>query len=58
MTRGARDILGEMLAKDEEETEQGRWGETADYSTSVSPVKGEREGRRLRQQEPPSAALL
>ena len=55
MTRGARDILGEMLAKDEEETEQGRWGETADYSTSV---KGEREGRRLRQQEPPSTALL
>lgn len=45
MTRGTRDILGEMLVKDKEETEQGRWGETADYSTSVTPVE-RREGKK------------
>lgn len=56
MARGARVILGEMLAKDKRQ--QGRWGETADYSTGVTPVNGEREGRRLRQEEPPSTALL
>lgn len=50
--------MGEMLAKDKEETEQGRWGEAADYNASVACVKGEGEGRRLRQEEPLSTALL
>lgn len=58
MTRRTGNILGEMLAKDKEETEQGRWGEAADYNASVTPVKGEGEGRRLRQEEPLSTALL
>lgn len=58
MTRGTGNILGEMLAKDKEETEQGRWGEAADYNASVARVKGEGEGRRLRQEEPLSTALL